>query len=133
MPDNSLSCRQAQAMIRAAQTGPELATHLFECDDCLGQLLSLTAQADAPPGFAARTVVRIERNLRRGELRASYWALVTACVLFAVLAGWAAATGAFTPLLSRIPSQPPNLTVLAAAGCIEAALIFGWLWRLSRA
>ncbi|MCE5310584.1 MAG: hypothetical protein LLG20_23335 [Acidobacteriales bacterium] len=133
MPDNPLSCRQAQAMIRAAQTGPELAAHLAECDDCLSQMLSFATQTDVPPGFAARAAVRIEKDLRHGELRVSYWALATACVLFAVLTGWAAATGAFTPLLSRLPSQPPNITVLAAIGCIEAALIFGWLWRLSKA
>jgi len=133
VPENPLNCDQAQAMIRAAQTGPELAAHLAECDQCLSQLRNFAAPTDAAAGFAARAAAHIERNFRHGELRPFHWALVAACVLFAALAGWATSSGALTLLLSRIPSQPPNLTVLAAAGCIEAALIFGWLWRLSKA
>jgi hypothetical protein len=136
MQDKPLSCDHAEALMAEADVAPELAAHLAECDRCLDVFLDRSLgrprSVSVPAGFAARAALRIERDRRQGELRASYWATLAACLLFAVLAGWAVTSGALLPLLNRIPSQPPNLTALGVLAGVEVVLIFGWLWRLSR-
>jgi len=137
MRDKPLSCDQAEVLMAGSYTAPELAAHLAECDRCLDAFLdrglSRPPSVSVPAGFAARTALRIERDRRRGELRASYWATLAACVLFALWGGWVVSSGALLPLVNLIPTQPPSLMALAALAGVEAVLITGWLWRLSRA
>lgn len=75
MRDKPLSCDQAEALMAESCTAPELAAHLAECDRCLDAFLdrgfSRPPSVSVPAGFAARTVLRIERDHRRGELRVS--------------------------------------------------------------
>jgi hypothetical protein len=136
MRDKPLSCEQAEALMADADAAPELGAHLAECDRCLDAFLDRGLRRppseSVPAGFAARAALRIERDRRQVELRAAYWATLAACLLFALLAGWVVSSGALLPLLDRIPSQPPNVLALGAIAVVEVALIFGWLWRLSR-
>jgi ferric-dicitrate binding protein FerR (iron transport regulator) len=137
MPDKPLSCDEVQTLMAAANALPDVAAHLAECDRCLDAFLDgglgRSPSVSVPSGFAARAAARIRRDRRRDERRASSWALVAACVLFSLLAWWALTHGVWPLQVSRVLPPPPNPVALAALAGVEVALIFGWLWRLSRA
>lgn len=137
MPDKPLSCEEMQTLMAAANAVPDVAAHLAECERCLDAFLdgglSRAPSVSVPSGFAARAVARLQRDRRRDELRASSWALVAACILFSWLAGWALTHGFWPLQFNRVLVPLPNPVALAALAGVEVALIFGWLWRLSRA
>jgi hypothetical protein len=137
MPDKPLSCDEARTLMAAANAVPDVVAHLAECDRCLDAFLDgglgRAPSVSVPTGFAARAAARVQRDRRRYELRASFWAFVAAGVLSSLLTGWALTHG-FWPLhFNRVLVPPPNPAALGALAVVEVVLIFGWLWRLSRA
>jgi hypothetical protein len=137
MPDKPLSCDEVQTLIASANALPDVATHLAECDQCLDAFLDRglgrPPSVSVPNGFAARAAVRMQRDRRRDELRASSWALAAACFLFSLLAWWALTHGFWRLQFNRVLVPLPNPVALVALAGVEVSLIFGWLWRLSRA